>query len=72
MLATIAAFEVGNVAAALIILRANELSAAEHGIAEATRIAIMLHTGYNMAATVVSVPPGGLPIGSAPAVWLRS
>jgi MFS family permease len=60
LLASVAAFEVGNVAATLLILRATELLTPGHGAAAATTIAILLYTGYNVAATVASVPAGRL------------
>jgi MFS family permease len=60
LLAAMAAFEVGNVAATLLILRATELLTPAHGTATATTIAIGLYTAYNAAATVASVPAGRL------------
>ncbi|MFF1812192.1 MFS transporter [Streptomyces sp. NPDC058251] len=56
----IAAFEVGNVAATLLILRATELLTPGHGTKAATTIALGLYTAYNIAATVASVPAGRL------------
>ena len=41
----ITAFEVGNVAATLLILRATQLLAREHGKDEATTIALALYIG---------------------------
>lgn len=58
LLAAVAAFEVGNVAATLLILRATELLTPEHGTTAATTIAILLYTGYNVAATIASIPAG--------------
>jgi MFS family permease len=55
-----AAFEVGNVAATLLILRASDLLAADHGLDAATRIGIGLYVTYNLAATLTSFPAGGL------------
>ena len=52
------AFEVGNVAATLLILRATELLSPEHGIKTATTLALGLYVAYNIAATVVSIPAG--------------
>ena len=60
LLAAVAAFEVGNVAATLLILRATELLAPTHGTGTATTIAIGLYTAYNTAAALVSVPAGRL------------
>ncbi len=60
VLAGFAAFEVGNVAATLLILRATDLLTPDHGVDAATRIAIALYVLYNTAATVASFPAGGL------------
>ncbi|MFD9334979.1 MFS transporter [Streptomyces sp. NPDC060028] len=60
LLAAVAAFEVGNVAATLLILRASELLTPEHGTQTATTIALGLYTAYNVAATIASVPAGRL------------
>jgi len=56
----IGAFEVANVAATLLILRATELLTPAHGADAATRIGIALYIGYNLAATLVSLPAGRL------------
>jgi MFS family permease len=53
------AFEVGNVAATLLILRATDLLTPGHGAAAATQIAIALYVVYNVAATITSFPAGG-------------
>ena len=58
LMAAVAAFEVGNVAATLLILRATELLTPEHGTAAATQIALLLYVLYNVAATLSSVPAG--------------
>ncbi|MEU0170234.1 MFS transporter [Streptomyces iakyrus] len=60
LMGAVAAFEVGNVAATLLILRATELLAPNHGAKTATTIALGLYTAYNIAATVASVPAGRL------------
>ena len=60
LLAAIAAFEVGNVAATLLILRATELLTPAHGAATATTIALGLYVAYNLAATLASIPAGQL------------
>ncbi|WP_441245255.1 MFS transporter [Kitasatospora sp. McL0602] len=60
LLGAVAAFEVGNVAATLLILRASDLLAPEHGTKSATTIALGLYTAYNIAATLASVPAGRL------------
>lgn len=54
------AFEVGNVAATLLILRATNVLTPGYGVHAATRIAIALYVAYNLAATVTSFPAGGL------------
>lgn len=51
-------FEVGNVAATLLILRATEQLTPDLGIDRATALALLLYTGYNLAATVASIPAG--------------
>lgn len=60
MLGAIAAFEFGNVAATLLILRATDLLTAGHGTDSATTIALALYIAYNIAATAASVPAGRL------------
>ncbi|MGK5741433.1 MFS transporter [Micromonospora sp. URMC 103] len=60
LLAGIAAFEVGNVAATLLILRATEQLTPAHGTEAATRLALVLYIGYNIAATIASIPAGRL------------
>lgn len=60
VLAGFAAFEVGNVAATLLILRATDLLAPSRGIDAATQLAIALYVVYNTAAAMVSFPAGGL------------
>lgn len=54
----IGAFEVGNLATTLLILRATELLGPERGIEEATSVALLLYAGHNLAATVISIPAG--------------
>jgi MFS family permease len=60
LLAAVGAFEVGNVAATLLILRASELLAPGHGSQAAAQLALVLYAGYNLAATLASVPAGRL------------
>ncbi|MDQ0992094.1 MFS transporter [Streptomyces sp. V3I7] len=60
LMGAVAAFEVGNVAATLLILRASELLTPGHGTKTATTIALGLYTAYNVAATLASVPAGRL------------
>lgn len=56
----VAAFEAGNVAATLLILRATELLAPQHGRDGATQLALGLYIAYNVAATLASIPAGRL------------
>ena len=56
----IGAFEVGNLAATLLILRATELMSPAHGTDAAAQIALALYTAYNIAATLISFPAGSL------------
>ena len=54
----ITAFEIGNCAATLLILRATELLEPDHGQSRATTMALWLYVGYNVAATLTSVAAG--------------
>jgi MFS family permease len=54
----ISLFEVANMAATLMILRATDLLTPEHGQDAATKIAIALYVVYNLTATLVSIPGG--------------
>jgi MFS family permease len=56
----IGAFEVGNVAATLLILRAVQLLSPSYGSTGATQIALWLYIGYNAVAAIASVPGGHL------------
>ena len=58
LLAAVTAFELGNAAATLLILRATDLLTPDHGHDSAVRIAVVLYAVYNAAAMVVSVPAG--------------
>jgi MFS family permease len=58
-LTVIGAFEVGNMAATLLILRATELLA-DDGMAGAGQLAIGLYVLYNLAGTLASLPFGRL------------
>jgi MFS family permease len=60
LLAAVGAFEVGNVAATLLILRASELLAPGHDPQAAAQLALVLYAAYNLAATLASVPAGRL------------
>jgi MFS family permease len=54
----VAAFELANVAATLLILRATELLTPGHGSSAATKLALALYVAYNAAATLASIPGG--------------
>lgn len=56
----VGAFEFGNIAATLLILRATDLLEPGRGLDSATRSALILYAGYNLAATLVSIPAGHL------------
>jgi MFS family permease len=58
LLGTVGAFELGNIAATLLILRASDLLRPEHGADSAAQLALVLYTAYNIAATLISVPAG--------------
>ena len=58
LMGAIAAFEAGNVAATLLILRATQLLTPGHGAKTATTLALVLYTLYNLAATLASIPAG--------------
>ena len=53
-------FEVGNVAATLLILRATEQLTTDLGLDRATVLALFLYAGYNLTATLASFPAGRL------------
>jgi len=61
----VGAFELGNAAATLLILRATELLTPSHGHAAAVKIALALYAGYNLAATLIAIPAGHLSDGAA-------
>ncbi len=56
----ISAFEIGNVAATLLILRATDLLQPAHGRGSAVKIALGLYAGYNLAGVVASFFGGRL------------
>lgn len=60
LMAGVAAFELGNCAATLLILRATQLLASGRSHDRATQLALLLYVGYNAAATLASVPAGRL------------
>lgn len=51
-------FEMGHVAATLLILRATQLLTPAIGLNAATQVALVLYIGYNTTATLASVPAG--------------
>lgn len=53
-------FEASNVAATLLILRATQQLIPSLGLQTATQVGILLYTGYNVAATLASLPAGRL------------
>ncbi len=59
VMAGFTAFEIGNVAATLLILRATDVLTPGHGVKTATQIAIALYVVYNITATITSFPAGG-------------
>lgn len=60
LLGAISVFELGNIAATLLILRATDLLDPGRSMDSATQIAIFLYVLYNVAATVTSIPAGRL------------
>jgi MFS family permease len=68
----VAAFEVGNVAATLLILRATELLTPAHGQRAATTLALGCYSAYHLAATLASVPAGRLADRRGPIVVLAA
>jgi MFS family permease len=58
LLGAVTAFELGNAAATLLILRATNLLTPGHGHDSAVRLAVVLYAVYNAAAMVISVPAG--------------
>lgn len=60
LLAAAAAFELGNLAATLLILRATELLGPGRSHSSAAQLALVLYALYNLAATITSIPAGRL------------
>jgi MFS family permease len=58
LMVAVGAFELGNVAATLLILRATELLAPTRGGHSATQLALSLYLAYNLAAALTSAPAG--------------
>lgn len=60
LMLSISVFEVGNIAATLLILRATEVLTPSTGSETATLVTLVLYTGYNLAATLTSIVAGQL------------
>jgi MFS family permease len=58
MIGAVTAFELGNAAATLLILRATDLLSPGRGHGAAVKIALLLYALYNAAATAASIPAG--------------
>jgi MFS family permease len=58
ILGAVSLFELANVAATLLILRATELLEPGRGHDRAVQIALVLYIAYNAAATLASIPAG--------------
>jgi MFS family permease len=58
LLGAVTAFELGNAAATLLILRATELLSPGRGHDSAVKVALVLYALYNAAATAASIPAG--------------
>ena len=54
----IGAFEAGNMATTLLILRATEILTPGRGIDAATSVALVLYAVHNLAATIIALPAG--------------
>ena len=66
LLTAVSVFELGNIAATLLILRATDLLAPGRSLDDATQYAVALYVLYNVAATLASVPAGRLADSSTP------
>ncbi|MGH8931716.1 MAG: MFS transporter [Egibacteraceae bacterium] len=60
LMLSIGAFELGNIAATLLVLRATELLTPVHGPARGAQLALGLYVAYNIAAAAISIPAGRL------------
>ena len=58
LMVSIGAFESGNLAATLLILRATDLLGPGRSHTSAVQLALVLYTAYNAAATLASIPAG--------------
>lgn len=70
LMLAVSAFELGNIAATLLILRATVLLTPTKGAAAATSMALLLYIAYNVAATLSSVPAGHLSDRTSPRLVL--
>ena len=66
LLGAVSVFELGNIAATLLILRATDLLEPGRSLDDATQLAIGLYVLYNVAATMASVPAGRLADSATP------
>jgi MFS family permease len=60
LLGGITAFELGNAAATLLILRATDLLTPSYGHGTAVNVGLALFAAYNLAATLIAIPAGHL------------
>jgi MFS family permease len=70
LMLSVSAFELGNIAATLLILRATQLLTPTEGADAATNTALLLYVAYNVAATLTSVPAGHLSDRASPRLVL--
>jgi MFS family permease len=70
LMLAVSAFELGNIAATLLILRATQLLTATEGADAATSTALLLYIAYNVAATLTSSPAGHLSDRTSPRLVL--
>ena len=70
LMLAVSAFELGNIAATLLILRATQLLTPTEGADAATNTALLLYIAYNVAATLTSVPAGHLSDRTSPRLVL--
>jgi len=72
LMLAVSAFELGNIAATLLILRATQLLTPTEGADAATSTALLLYISYNVAATLTSVPAGHLSDRTSPRLVLAA
>jgi MFS family permease len=70
LMLAVSVFEIGNIAATLLILRATQLLTPREGADSATSTALLLYIGYNIAATLTSAPAGNLSDRTSPRLVL--